>query len=130
MRLMALCLALLPLPALSDTLMTAAEFEAYVTGKVMDFSQSGQVWGTEEYKPNRRVMWAFTAEECREGYWYPKDEEICFIYEDPNDPQCWLFYKTEGGVSVRFVGDPPESVLSTVTESPGPLGCPGPDVGV
>ena len=47
MRLTALFLALLPLPAFGDTLMTATEFDAYVTGKVMDFSQAGQVWGTD-----------------------------------------------------------------------------------
>jgi hypothetical protein len=130
MRLIALCLALLPLHARADTLMTAAEFESLVTGKVMDFAQGGQVWGTEQYKPNRRVLWAFTAAECREGFWYPEGDQICFVYEDPNDPQCWLFYKTDTGVKVRFVGDPPGSEMSTVTQSPGPLGCPGPNVGV
>ena len=130
MRLTALFLALLPLPAFGDTLMTATEFDAYVTGKVMDFSQAGQVWGTEAYKTNRRVIWAFTNDECREGYWYAQDEQICFIYEDPNDPQCWRFYKTDTGVSVRYSGDPTESEMSTVTESVDGLGCPGPDVGV
>lgn len=130
MRLTALILALLPLPAVGDTLMTATEFDAYVTGKVMDFSQAGQVWGTEAYKANRRVIWAFTDAECREGYWYAQDDQICFIYEDPNDPQCWRFYKTDSGVSVRFSGDPSESEMSTVTESTDGLGCPGPDVGV
>ena len=130
MRLFALVLALLPLPSLADTLMTAADFEAYVTGKVMDYSQSGQVWGTEAYKADRRVIWAFTDAECREGRWYPQDDQICFIYEDPNDPQCWRFYKTEAGVSVRFVGDPEDSEMSIVTESVDGLGCPGPDVGV
>lgn len=130
MRLTALLLALLPLPAVSDTLMTAAEFDAFVTGRVLDFTLDGQVWGTEQYKANRRVMWAFTAAECKEGIWYDQGDQICFLYEDPNDPQCWYFYKTDSGVSVRFVADPEGTPMSTVTESPGPLGCPGPDVGV
>ncbi len=130
MRLTALLLALLPLPVLAETLMTADEFEAFVTGRVMDFSQGGQVWGTEQYKSNRRVMWAFTDAECREGYWYDDGEQICFIYENPDDPQCWYFYKTDRGVSVRFAEDPVGTEMSTVTQSPGPLGCPGPDVGV
>ena len=61
-------LALLPLPALAETPMTGAEFEAYSTGKTLTYAQGGVVWGTEEYKANRRVMWAFTDAECREGY--------------------------------------------------------------
>lgn len=135
MRLTALILALLPLPALSqptlaETLMTASEFDAYVTGRVMDFTLDGQVWGTEQYKANRRVMWAFTAAECKEGVWYDQGDQICFLYDDPNDPQCWYFYKTDTGVKVRFAADPEGTTMSTVTESPGPLGCPGPDVGV
>ena len=130
MRLSMFALALLPLPAFADTLMTAAEFDAFVTGRVMDYTQSGAVWGTEKYMPNRRVLWAFTDAECREGVWYDKGDQICFVYEDPDDPQCWLFYKTDTGVSVRFVGDAVGSEMSIVTESPGPLGCPAPGLGV
>ena len=42
-----------PLPAP----MTAAEFDAYATGKTLTYSQYGEIYGTEEYLPNRRVRW-------------------------------------------------------------------------
>ena len=127
---LSLILGLLPMPAHAETPMTGAEFEAYSTGKTLTYAMGGQIWGIEEYKANRRVMWAFTDAECREGYWYEKDQQICFIYEDPNDPKCWLFYLDAGGLRARFATDPPEMELSEVANSPEPMGCLGPDVGV
>ena len=125
-----LILALLPLPALAETPMTGAEFEAYSTGKTLTYALGGVVWGIEEYKANRRVMWAFTDAECRTGYWYEQGEQICFIYEDPADPKCWLFYLDAEGLRAQFATDPPDMELSEVANSPEPMGCPGPDVGV
>ena len=127
---LSLILGLLPMPAHAETPLTGAEFEAYSTGKTLTYAMGGQIWGIEEYKANRRVMWAFTDAECREGYWYEKDQQICFIYEDPNDPKCWLFYLDAGGLRARFATDPPEMELSEVANSPEPMGCLGPDVGV
>ena len=129
---LALTLLLLAIPELleAETPMTAAEFEAYATGKILTYADDGAVWGTEQYKPDRRVVWAFTASECRDGYWYEKDDQICFVYEDPNDPQCWWFYRREGGIAARFVGDPEGITLSEVAQSDGPMPCAGPDVGV
>ena len=108
---------------------SAAAFEAFVTGKTLSYSLAGQVFGTEVYKPDRKVIWAFTKEECREGYWYEKGPEICFVYEDPNDPQCWLFYSRADGMWARFVGDAADAPLSQVSPSQGPLSCAGPNVG-
>ena len=125
-----LILALLPLPARAETPMTGAEFEAYSTGKILTYAMGGVVWGVEEYKPNRRVMWAFTDAKCREGYWYEKNQQICFVYEDPNDPKCWWFYLDAKGLRARFATDPPEMELSEVANSAEPMGCLGPDVGV
>ena len=127
---LALTLAVLPVPALAETPLTGAEFDAYSTGKTLTYAMGGIVWGAEEYKTNRRVMWAFTEAECREGYWYEKDDQICFVYEDPNDPKCWWFYLEGDGLRARFATDPPEMELSEVANSPEPIGCPGPDVGV
>ncbi len=133
--LLAACLLATALPAIAapalaeDTPMSAAAFEAFVTGKTLSYSLAGQVFGTEVYKPDRKVIWAFTKEECREGYWYDKGPEICFVYEDPNDPQCWLFYTRADGMWARFVGDAADAPLSQVSPSQGPLSCAGPNVG-
>ena len=125
-----LILGLLPLAAHAETAMTGVEFEAYSTGKILTYALDGEVWGTEEYKPNRRVMWAFTDDECRTGYWYEQADQICFIYEDPNDPKCWWFYLDANGLRARFATDPPEMEFSEVANSAEPLGCKGPAVGV
>ena len=110
--------------------MTAAEFEAYATGKILTYAENGAVWGTEQYKPNRRVVWAFTTSECRDGYWYEKGDQICFVYEDPNDPQCWLFFKQANGLAAQFMGPGGGSLLSEVAKSASPMACAGPQVGV
>ena len=109
--------------------MTGAAFEAYVTGKTLTYAQGGTIYGTEQYKAGRKVVWAFTEDECREGYWYEQGPQICFVYEDPNDPQCWLFFMGSAGMKAQFVGDGGGD-LSEVAQSAGPMACMGPQVGV
>ena len=127
---LALIAALLPLPAFAQTPMTAAEFDAYATGKTLTYARDGAVWGAEQYLPDRKVVWAFTAEECRTGYWYDEDAQICFVYEFRDDPQCWYFYQSATGITARFAEDAKGSPLAEVAQSTGPLGCAGPDLGV
>ena len=111
--------------------MTASEFEAYATGKTLTYGLGGEVYGIEQYLPGRRVLWAFTGDECRKGYWYEAGQEICFVYEtDPEGPQCWTFHHMGTGIRARFVGDPNGADLSEVAQSPSPLRCAGPDTGV
>ena len=110
--------------------MTGAEFEAYSTGKTLTYADNGQVYGIEQYLPNRRVRWAFVDDTCRIGYWYENGQEICFVYEHDATPQCWTFHLNEGKLKARFVADPPRAALSEVNQTPEPLLCTGPDVGV
>ena len=110
--------------------MTAAEFDAYATGKTLTYARDGAVWGAEQYLPDRKVVWAFTAEECRTGYWYDENAQICFVYEFRDDPQCWYFYQSATGITARFAEDAEGSPLAEVAQSTGPLGCAGPDLGV
>ncbi len=110
--------------------MTASEFEAYATGKTLTYARDGAVWGTEQYLPGRRVVWAFTDDECRDGTWYEDQGAICFVYEDDGVPQCWDFFRGANGISARFLGDPESLPLSEVEQSNGPMPCAGPDIGV
>ncbi len=124
-------LALLPVAALAQTPMTAEEFEAYAEGKTLTYAEGGQVFGTEQYLPGRRVRWAFTQDICQDGTWYQQGEQICFVYEGgAGDPQCWTFWREGGRLKARFAGDPDGRELTEVEQSQGPLLCPGPDVGV
>ena len=110
--------------------MTAPEFERYSTGKTLSYAYGGSVFGTEQYLPGRRVVWAFSEEECRTGSWYPQGDDICFVYDDNGTPQCWQFFLGEGGLRAQFMDDPEGAELSEVAQTPEPLACPGPDVGV
>lgn len=126
---LALILMLLPTLALAETPLTAEEFAARVEGRTLIYSYGGQPFGTEQYFPNRRVVWAFTDGVCVYGRWYAQDEEICFVYEDTPDPQCWLFFDRGGKLVAQFMGEGAGTVLSEVAQSDSPLACPGPDVG-
>lgn len=130
---LALCLAMLtgsaqaaepPVP------LTGPEFEAYTTGKTLTFSQLGQVYGAEQYLPGRKVRWAFKGDTCRNGSWYEEADLICFVYDYDPTPQCWTFWRQDGRLTGLFVGDGSGAELSEVAQSPDPLACAGPDLGV
>ncbi len=128
-----LCLALLlcATPVLAETPMSAAEFDAYATGKTLFFGSRGQAYGAEEYLPDRRVRWSFLDGKCKDGYWYEaQDNLICFVYEDNPDPQCWSFQRSPGGLRARFENNPEATELYEVEQSKKPMLCLGPDVGV
>ena len=110
--------------------MSAAEFDAYATGKTLTYSQYGEIFGTEEYLPNRRVRWQVTGDICQYGRWYEKGGLICFTYEYSEGEHCWSFWHEDGGLKALSVDDPPESELSEVKDATRGLTCPEPDVGV
>ena len=114
----------------AETPLTADEFDAYALGKTLTYSVAGQVYGAEQYLPGRRVVWAFKDDQCADGIWYEKAGLICFVYENNSAPQCWNFYLGEAGLRAEFIGDTAGSSLSDVDQSPTPLACAGPDVGV
>ena len=115
---------------LAETPMTAAEFEAYTTGKTLTYSLGGEVFGTEQYRPGRQVVWAFTGDDCTDGRWYEQAGLICFVYPTDGTPQCWTFYLDNNSLRAKFIGDSSEAELSVVAQSPKPMACMGPDVGV
>ncbi len=124
-------LACLGLPALGQTPMSVEEFEAYVTGRTLTFGIDGMPYGIEEFRPGRRTTWAFMGDECREGSWFPRDEQICFIYDDePGQEHCWIFWRGDAGLNARFMGGGESTELYEVQRSTRPLLCPGPEVGV
>lgn len=111
--------------------MSAAEFDAYSRGKTFYYGAQGAPYGVEEYMDDRRVRWSFLDGKCKEGRWYEQDGLICFVYEDePGDPQCWSFYRGEGGLVARFENNPTSTELYEVSNSDEPMMCLGPDVGV
>jgi hypothetical protein len=127
----ALALAcLIPLRAAAELPLSAAEFEAYVTGKTIRYDYGAGVLGAEQYLPGRRVRWAFEDEACMTGNWYADGGNICFQYEDGTGPQCWRFERDGAGLRAQFMNEPGGTVITERGSSPEPLACSGPDVGV
>lgn len=130
MRLIPLAFTLLlAVPAQAETPMTAAEFEAYATGKTLSYAQGDVIWGAEQYLPGRRVIWAYSEDICQYGEWFEDQGNICFVYDTDPTPQCWRFFNTGSGLRAEFVEEGATTSLSEVDQSPQPLSCPGPDVG-
>ncbi len=125
-----LFLGMLTTAQAEDTPMSAAEFEAYVTGKTLFYSVQGTPYGAEQYLPGRRVIWTFLEDECQEGTWYEENGLICFVYETDFGPQCWSFWERGGGLAARFENEPSGTELYEVRQSDEPLACRGPKVGV
>ena len=132
---LALILCLSALPAMAqDGLptsppLTAEEFEAYVTGKTLTYSQFGSVFGIEEYLPGRKVRWQ-VGDDCQYGHWYERTGLICFTYEYDIGEYCWTFWRDDHGLSALATTDPPEAELSEVQQTTDGLTCPPLDVGV
>ncbi len=117
--------------AAAETPMSAAEFEAYVTGRTIYYASLGEApYGAEQYLADRRVIWTFLDGECAEGLWYEDDGLICFVYELDLVPQCWSFWREGAGISARFENDPAATSLYELRQSDEPLTCQGPDLGV
>ena len=130
MRFLFLLFAIFALPAGAQSPMSAAEFEAYVTGKTLTYSRDGSAYGIEEYLDDRRVRWSFLDGECQDGAWYPAGEMICFVYESYDRPQCWTFYRQSAGLRALFMNDPAETALYETRQSTDPMLCLGPKIGV
>lgn len=125
-----LMLALLPTTLAAQEALTPDTFDAYATGKTLYYGTGGAVYGAEQYLPGHRVIWAFAGEPCKRGSWYPSGNQVCFVYESDPDTHCWTFYDTGAGLRAQFESDPDSTPLVEVDQSPDPLFCPGPDVGV
>lgn len=117
-------------PGLAWGQMSADEFDAYTRGKTLFYGSGGEVYGVERYMSDRRVVWSFLDGDCKEGVWYEREGQICFIYEDQLDPQCWSFEQTPNGLTARFEDSSDGTELYEAEEIGEEMICYGPDVGV
>ncbi len=94
-----LALALATSAAQAETPMTSAEFDAYVTGKILTFGTEGDPnYGVEQYLPGKRVRWSTFNGDCIEGRWYEAAPNICFAYENTEEHHCWTIFETPNGI--------------------------------
>lgn len=125
----ALALLFLAGPAFAEAPLTAEEFDALTQGRTMTWAEFGQVYGVEQYLPDRRVRWTILGEHCKIGHWYPEGRLICFQYEDDPVPDCWEITAGGSGLLARYAGSAPDSTPVVVEETKEPLACFGPEVG-
>jgi len=133
MRLVHLILSLpllLATPPVSAQSLTAEAFDTYTRGKTLFYGFDGTAYGVERYLEGRRVIWSFLDGDCKKGVWYEEQGQICFLYEDRLDPQCWTFTETPGGLVARFENDPEATELYEAEDIDEEMVCYGPDVGV
>lgn len=129
---LALALVCAGWPALAETPLSGAAFDALTQGKTMTYARDGQVWGSEQYLADRQVLWAFAGEDCKRGFWREAEPGlICFSYQDdPLDLECWRFFTEDGQLTAQSMKEPGVAPLAVVAQSDAPLSCIGPEVGV
>ena len=125
---LALALALLATPAPAEPPLTDTAFDSYTAGRTFSFSTGAAPFGQEWYGPGRRVIWAFSDDDCVNGQWHAEDRPtgtaICFAYDDMPDPQCWHFFAAPHGLTVRFLGNPANDLTYFIRDSATGLICP------
>ncbi|MGB7241172.1 MAG: hypothetical protein WBC93_03685 [Sulfitobacter sp.] len=130
LNLMAAFATALAAPVFAQDMMSAEEFDAYTRGKTLFYGQGGSPYGAEVYLDNRRVRWSFLDGDCKEGHWYEDAGQICFVYEDNPEPQCWTFRAGAAGLIAKFENDPDATDLYEADDIEEEMICYGPDVGV
>lgn len=107
--------------------MTAEAFDAYARGRTLDYSlEGGRVYGAERHGPGRRVVWRRLDEDaCFEGVWFPRGENICFVYDSGVEGErCWRFVMDADGMTGSLADDPDGRTYG-VERSDRALDCPG-----
>lgn len=103
--------------------MTAAEFDAYVTNRIISFATAtNPAFGVEHYRENREVIWSVGDGTCLSGKWFPQDGDICFVYEGDPQPKCWTITQTKSGLHGVYTTVPNTTVIFE-TKKPVPLTC-------
>lgn len=121
---------LLPARLTAGEPMNGDAFDRYTQGRTLYYGFEGSTYGVERYLPGRRVLWSFLDGRCQEGHWYEDGNQICFLYEDRDAPQCWTFSMEPHGLVAQFENDPRATQLYEVEDLDEEMLCYGPDVGV
>lgn len=109
--------------------LSAAAFEAYVTGKTLSYARGMRRFGQETYLPGRRVIWSVAPGECQTGQWFAQGDAICFVYSGDLTPRCWIFGTKAGRLTARSMEDPGLQVVE-YSQSDQPPPCFGDGAGV
>lgn len=110
--------------------MNGSAFDAYTRGKTLFYGKNGKAYGVEVYLEDRRVRWSFLDGDCKDGFWYEEAGQICFVYEDYPEPQCWAFSNDNGRLMARFENEPGATELYEAEDIGEEMICLAPNLGV
>ena len=124
MRFATLTFTLIASQALGELPMGAAEFEAYVTGRIVSFGAPGNPgFGVEQYLEGRRVIWSTGDGTCTKGVWYESKGDICFRYDGDPEPKCWTTYREGDGLRAIYTTRPDTTIIFEAEDYSVPLIC-------
>ena len=119
---------LLASSAAAETPMTGEEFDAYVTGKSIQWrTDANPSYGIERYLPGRQVVWSPRPGFCVEGEWFVRDDAICFTYDNDPGPECWHIFETGTGLVADLLTGTGNLTVREVNQITEPV-CPGIDL--
>ena len=127
--------AVLSGPAVAETPMTGAEFQAHVGTNTFSYRYSNGVRGVADYGPGRTLVWAFEGDSCVKGYWFDDGDQLCFAFEDKTLSACWHFFKDGNRLRGHVTrlgsgyGTDIDIDIFEVSHTDQPLTCPGADAG-
>ncbi|WP_296423942.1 hypothetical protein [Yoonia sp.] len=123
MRSLLVCLALAT-PATAQDIMSAAEFDAHVSGRTITFGTSqNPSYGIERYLPGRRVMWSAFDGTCKYGIWFESKGSICFRYDGDPEHKCWVMFNDPDGMRGVYMTRPNNTVIYEIPDREDPLIC-------
>lgn len=117
-------------PASAQEALSGPEFDALTIGKTFHFSVEGEVYGGEAYLPGHVIDWSYLDGDCKRGSWYAEAGNICFVYEDGLQSQCWTFFRQGDGLRARLATNEADARPYSAEIAQNPLYCRGPEVGV
>lgn len=114
-----------------ETIVPPDTFDAFSIGTTITYNRHDSFYGAEQHFEGRRVLWLRGDGTCSPGRWLARGDQICFTYEDtPGEEHCLHVIDNEKGRVHRFLGSDPSADLVMIDQSPAPLSCKGPEVGV
>ncbi len=126
MRILAIIFTLMAAPTFAEEPMSAAEFDAFVTGRIVSFGTEGNPgFGVEQYLDDQRVIWSPGNGTCTNGVWYESKGDICFRYDGDPEPKCWAIYREGDGMRAIYTTRPDTTVIFETEAYSVPLICDG-----
>ncbi len=104
--------------------MSPHEFSEFAEGWTLVFERDGEPFGSERFDANGRTTWRYRDGSCTEGTWRPHGAQLCFLYRQDPEIQCWRVLRDDEGLMVRLLtGDSAGLELRVAGRNRNPLLC-------